>query len=280
MTMELLQTVTIGMLRTVIGNIVRTYLIMSLTGSIVAILLFLLKPVIRNRLPKSVQYYSWLIVLAAYLIPFSLFVSFPSNIGITPIISDVVNENVITGDEYQEREVMRKTGHSAFLSIEERHQLSENEQDKIFDVKSETESKRFWLNLFMKYFVTFGIGTVLYLMILENSSFIKRLKKKNCTPLKRDMSLLAELCNNNRIPRFFRNSEAETPMLIGLFQPMIILPDREYTDVQLRVILQHELIHLRRKDVLVKWLSVFTWTMHWGNPIMWLVRRGIFNDYV
>jgi len=45
-------------------------------------------------------------------------------------------------------------------------------------------------------------------------------------------------------------------MLIGLFRPRIILPDREYTDTQLRAVLQHELTHLQRTDILVQWISL------------------------
>ena len=272
---ETLNNVTVGMLRTEIGNIFRIYLIMSLTGSIAALLLFLLKPIIRNRLPKSVQYYSWIIVLVAYLVPFSLFISFPSSKGITPIISDIVNENVITGDEYQDREVMRETGYSAFLPIEEWRQLSENEQDKIFDVQSGTESERFWLNLFMRCFATFGVQFILIGVIIDNGTFVRKLKKRNCPPAEKERLILEKLCINNRLPKIFRNPLAETPMLIGLFRPMIILPDCEYTDVQLRIILQHEVTHLQRKDIIVKWLSILAWAMHFLNPIIWLVRREI-----
>jgi hypothetical protein len=64
-------------------------------------------------------------------------------------------------------------------------------------------------------------------------------------------------------------------MLIGLFDPVIILPDREYTDDRLRAVLLHELSHVRRKDVLVKWLSVLACAVHWFNPIVWRTRREI-----
>jgi beta-lactamase regulating signal transducer with metallopeptidase domain len=47
------------------AEIIRTILVMSVSGSIIALLLFALKLFIKNRLPKSVQYYLWLIVIAA-----------------------------------------------------------------------------------------------------------------------------------------------------------------------------------------------------------------------
>ena len=38
-------------------DLIRTILIMSISGSIIAALLFALKPLVKNRLPKAVQYY-------------------------------------------------------------------------------------------------------------------------------------------------------------------------------------------------------------------------------
>jgi hypothetical protein len=64
-------------------------------------------------------------------------------------------------------------------------------------------------------------------------------------------------------------------MLLGIFRPDIILPDVDYSDEQLHAIFSHELIHLRRKDTLVKWLALIATCLHWFNPIVWFVRREI-----
>jgi hypothetical protein len=56
---------------------------------------------------------------------------------------------------------------------------------------------------------------------------------------------------------------------------MIILPDRDYTNDQLQAVLLHELTHLYRNDVFVKWLTLITCALHWFNPIIWLTRREI-----
>ena len=41
----------------IVREIVRTVLVMSITGGVVALLLFALKPFIKNRVPKTAQYY-------------------------------------------------------------------------------------------------------------------------------------------------------------------------------------------------------------------------------
>ena len=260
---------------TTISDMFRVYIVMSLTGSSVALLLFILKPLIRYRLPKSVQYYSWLIVIATYLIPFSLFISVPPSIGITPLISDIVNENVVSGFEYQEREMILNTGYSSFLADEEVLQMSDEELSSVLRTIYETSRKKDIMNGFMLQLPIYGFIAVLFTTILENGIFVRKLRKRSSFPTERETSTLSDLCGNNRVPKLFRNPIAETPMLIGLFRPTIILPERDYTDAQLYAVLQHELTHLRRKDVLVKWLSILACAVHWFNPLVWIVRREI-----
>ena len=110
---------------------------------------------------------------------------------------------------------------------------------------------------------------------INYSVFVLTNRRRRISALSGELAVLAELCGNKRTSRLFRSPIAETPMLIGLFRPAIILPERDYTDAQLYAVLQHELTHLRRKDVLVKWLSIFACAVHWFNPLVWLVRREI-----
>ncbi|MCL2748267.1 MAG: M56 family metallopeptidase, partial [Oscillospiraceae bacterium] len=118
------------------------------------------------------------------------------------------------------------------------------------------------------------LGLLLYYLI-NYKSYTRLHCRRNRTANAEEYAMLVGLCGRHRVPRLYRNPLAVTPMLIGLFRPAIILPDREYTDAQLHSVLLHELTHLRRKDMLVKWLSVLASAVHWFNPLVWLVRREI-----
>jgi beta-lactamase regulating signal transducer with metallopeptidase domain len=61
---------------------------MSITGSIITIIMFVIKPFIRNRLPKTTQYYLWLVVLVALVVPISRLVVLPDNSPNVPTISN------------------------------------------------------------------------------------------------------------------------------------------------------------------------------------------------
>lgn len=60
---------------------------------------------------------------------------------------------------------------------------------------------------------------------------------------------------------------------VGFLKPRLVLPDSEYSEEQLGFILRHELIHYRRKDVWFKLLFALAVSVHWFNPVIWIMRR-------
>ncbi len=65
-------------------------------------------------------------------------------------------------------------------------------------------------------------------------------------------------------------SERISPMLMGIIRPVIYLPDN-MTAEQLEIALCHELTHLRRKDIIYKFLLTVANAVHWFNPVIWLM---------
>lgn len=64
----------------------------------------------------------------------------------------------------------------------------------------------------------------------------------------------------------------EQPAVMGLFRPRLLLPSTatDLDDEQLRMVMLHELAHVRRCDIAVNWLLVVVRAAHWWNPIYWL----------
>ena len=259
------------------SEIIRTIIIMSATGGIIALLLFILKPLIRNRLPKSTQYYLWLVAIFAMLIPVSQIVVLTDNHTATvpalqrvapipaiqvapmPTISETVTRFVITQDEEQAR--LQNIPHPA-------HTPSYYSQRQAII----SPAARFTTYFVMVY--PFFVLIVAVWYVANYLFFSKMYRRRNLLPEVETEQLLAEMCNG-RPPKLYYNQLATTPMILGVFRPMIILPDKDYTPQQLYAILSHELTHLRRKDVFIKWLTLFATALHWFNPLVWLVRREI-----
>lgn len=63
------------------------------------------------------------------------------------------------------------------------------------------------------------------------------------------------------------------PLTYGLFRPVILLPTnfrRMGTD-DLKYVLLHEYVHIRRLDMLTKLLLTAVLCVHWFNPLVWLM---------
>lgn len=73
--------------------------------------------------------------------------------------------------------------------------------------------------------------------------------------------------------RLLASPLAQSPMLIGFFRPMILLPSEHLPDGDARFILAHELTHFRRKDLWKKLLFLMVRCAHWFNPIVYLMNR-------
>ncbi|GHU87389.1 hypothetical protein FACS1894202_01590 [Clostridia bacterium] len=229
------------------ADAIRTIIIMSITGGALTVLLLLVKPIIRNRLPKSAQYALWLVVLAALLIPVSKLVALPTA---APTVSEVVNQHVITSDEAFMNS-LKITPENPKLTID-------GGQQKIQQPTTISNS----ISLFV---IIYPFG-VLFFSLYHIVGYVRFARKLRRARVLTDVSAPV---------RVYRSSTAVTPMLIGLFRPSIILPDREYSAKQLESILAHELTHLRRKDVWIKWLSVLVGAVHWFNPLVYIARREL-----
>lgn len=74
-------------------EMIKVILSMTFTGSIISLFLFILKPVVKDKLPKSFQYYMWISVVIALMLPISKIIVIPvSDSSVMPI----KNEQIIS----------------------------------------------------------------------------------------------------------------------------------------------------------------------------------------
>lgn len=74
-----------------------------------------------------------------------------------------------------------------------------------------------------------------------------------------------------RVP-VYESARVTTPILTGLLRPAVYLPAGfPYPELAIR----HELCHLRRSDLWVKWIAQLTLCAHWFNPLAYLMRREL-----
>lgn len=238
-----------------------TILIMTLSGSALILLILALKPFIRHRLPKSVQYGLWLIILAALLVPVSKLIALPLaplKIIIMPIQSAI------------------EQSHAAVVKDENALPHTNVYKDSQPDAANASAEKAVFPLTAVLIITYMAIAlAVLGYYIAAYIRFTKKVRRHRIRARMEELYEHVGLCGNTLPPRLYRSALATTPMLIGIFKPEIILPDREYTSAQMQSVLMHELTHLRRRDIVTKWLSVFACALHWFNPLVWRARCEI-----
>lgn len=63
-----------------------------------------------------------------------------------------------------------------------------------------------------------------------------------------------------------------SPMMIGFFNPKIIISNTDFEENELRAVIYHELTHYKNKDVLYKYILAAAGCVNWFNPIFWMMN--------
>jgi TonB family protein len=75
----------------------------------------------------------------------------------------------------------------------------------------------------------------------------------------------------------FSSAKASYPMAVGVFKPIILIPERflnKLTDSEIQGILLHELSHIHHKDQLTGILQRLTTALNWWNPLAYALSKA------
>jgi len=77
--------------------------------------------------------------------------------------------------------------------------------------------------------------------------------------------------------KLLRTENAMAPMTWGLLQPTILLPhDADtWSTERRRVVLLHELAHVKRGDLLSQFVAQIACALYWFNPLAWIAARQL-----
>ncbi|MBQ7454855.1 MAG: leucine-rich repeat protein, partial [Clostridia bacterium] len=123
-----------------------------------------------------------------------------------------------------------------------------------------------------------GVGLALGIQIARHARFSRLVRRWRSRPAEHTRLLFEEVCREMgvaRAPRLWICGAADSPMLMGLLRPCVLLPDESLGDEALRLVFRHELTHCRRGDLWVKLLTLLAVSLHWYNPLIYVMRREL-----
>lgn len=88
--------------------------------------------------------------------------------------------------------------------------------------------------------------------------------------------LTAELRLNGNI-RLLKSRHVTMPMTWGILRPVVLLPldEDDWSDECSRIVLLHELAHIKRRDCLTQILAQLACALYWFNPLVWSAAKRL-----
>ena len=96
---------------------------------------------------------------------------------------------------------------------------------------------------------------------------------------KRMLALFSEACKETgalQVVELRQSDEIPVPLTYGVLHPVVLIPKtclhaEVMGDAQARFVLAHELCHVRRHDVALKFALAAAVCLHWFNPMAWIM---------
>ena len=248
-------------------------LLTSLLGAVFALILLALKPVTGKRFSESWHYYIWLVVLVAMLIPIRIELpKLPHNPSLSRatlnIEAAVENALESVGLRISEADKIQydEEGHRLYSP-----HLQEKRDREVMLRRTRDSLVLGWFGVAACLFLFKVAGFYIYVWKVKKASRIVECPMlKDYTSRSVQVRVVQESLLGKQGGRF-----GNSPLLLGVFRPILLLPDREMTEVQLHNVLAHEITHLHRNDLLYKWLVVLVKCVHWFNPLVYVIGRQI-----
>ncbi|EEG76270.1 M56 family metallopeptidase [Dethiobacter alkaliphilus] len=245
----------------------------SLYASVAALVILLLKGVLKQRLNAQWHYLIWAIFVVKLLVPFGPESSF-SLFNAMPEISRPATIDMVT-----------PTAPQIDLPNIPQTPIEIGQPENISLSASQSKSVSSLASLLRYLPYIWAAGMLLFLFWLVGTYCLLRLKlKKHSIPAEKPMLQVLMNCKEQmgitkKIPLVVQTA-VNTPSLFGIINPRILITPEmaKMTDDDLRYILMHELAHFKRKDLYVNYLLLFLQTMHWFNPLIWYCFKRMRDD--
>ncbi|MHB8519983.1 MAG: M56 family metallopeptidase [Limisphaerales bacterium] len=141
-------------------------------------------------------------------------------------------------------------------------------------------SAHFSANWLVFGFVVWGVGVVLVLLsVVVRQIRLRKFPHKGQLLRSADWTVLLEkACETLRLRRdviLLQTSENVIPLTWGWWRPVVLLPaDAEHwPQERRRIVLLHELAHVKRWDCLTQLAASVVCAFYWFNPLVWLAVR-------
>lgn len=267
----------------------------SLMASMLVVLIVMIKWMLRNKLQPKWHYLLWFPVVIRLVLPWAPESSY-SVYNLLPMKQQLSNESLLgslddISNLYERKNQLKNNVDSpSEWTLKDQSDVIVHSSANV--PEKQVLAKQSFMDLLSKItlrdILLFGwlLGVIILSLVtlIANINVYRRIKKQpNVThpavlqvfeQCKRQMSV--------KQPILLTVTDAvPSPAVYGFMKPRILLSSsliRSMDADQFRYIFNHELAHIKRRDVAMNWLMHVLVILHWFNPIMWVVYARMRAD--
>ncbi len=218
-----------------LAEIFISMLIMSAVGSMLILLLLLLKPLTGRIFGANWQFYIWLSALIVLICPLKIETELKMPQMVMQSIDNVTEK------------------HTGEISVFE-------DYSGVYMSQSVQGDTLNWLSVVAT--IWLGISAILIVKLVVSNIVLKN-------SLQRESRYCCDLGKAEvRI-----SDKVAAPILCGGLKPALYIPQGIYDTSKMQYIAAHEGVHIRRNDIGIKWFVALVKCIHWFNPLVYFLVR-------
>lgn len=236
----------------------------TITGSITALIIFIVRSVFKDKLTPKWKYYIWFILVIRLLIPalpesnLSIFQYVPEE-----AVTNSIDKNIIANPEGP---IVTQTTPN-----------SSNDSKLVADQSKNAVNHKLTLNKIIAYIYYSCIIIILLYYISIYFALHSKLKRLPTYENIETLEIFKKVKTELGIKRKIKILCGSKPMLVGIINPILVLPEG-YSDKETAAVLIHELMHYKYKDIAINWLITLLKCVYFFNPIFWYAFTTMRRD--
>jgi beta-lactamase regulating signal transducer with metallopeptidase domain len=220
-----------------------------------------------NKLPKKTFVVLWLITISRLLLPYTM----PQLINVYPVVDRVSEAAGVNQAVRMPQEIFIQPGMPV---ITENISDIPRETPQNHGAQEEAAKSIPVIPIYMIIMIIWLMGIIISAASFIIPHIIHSRKYKAALPVENDYINSWSLSHKlRRKYKIMFSDEIISPFTYGIFKPVIVLPEKIDMNNHelLDYILTHEYIHIKRFDIILKWLSAITLCANWFNPLVWVM---------
>lgn len=277
------------------GRLFSVILSLSISGGLVGLLILLLSPITERFFAKRWTYYLWFLVIARLLLPVHADVNLMEylSVRLAAVESGLTGADgaaEATADVTGEEMAGQDTGQTGGIETAQNTAAGGKVESAYSGIDTDNNigsgRRELWLHIAgILWLLGVLIAVFRKIYIYQHFAGAVRAASAPVTDdrvYRKSAEIQMRLGLGKRVP-LYKSTVIDSPMLVGILKPCIYMPsallaEMEGKENDICLILHHELVHYKRKDIWYKWLFQAVLCVHWFNPLLYVFNRKFNMD--